>query len=42
MKMENEIKSSIEGVVKAINFKSGDLVNPGQTIIKLSILDKPS
>ena len=42
MKMENEIKSSIEGVVKAINFKSGDLVKPGQTIIKLSILDKPS
>jgi biotin carboxyl carrier protein len=38
MKMENEIKSAIEGVVLAINFKSGDLVNSGQTIIKLSTL----
>lgn len=36
MKMENEIKSSIDGCIKAVNFKPGDLVNPGQTIIKLS------
>jgi biotin carboxyl carrier protein len=38
MKMENEIKSGIEGVVLVVNFKPGDLVNPGQTIIKLSTL----
>jgi biotin carboxyl carrier protein len=36
MKMENEIKSTIDGVVKAIKFNSGDLVGPGQTIIELS------
>ncbi len=36
MKMENEIKSSMEGTVKAVNFKPGDLVSSGQTIIKLS------
>jgi 3-methylcrotonyl-CoA carboxylase alpha subunit len=38
MKMENEIKSAIDGIVLAVNFKPGDLVNPGQTIIKLSTL----
>jgi len=37
MKMENEIKSSMDGVVKAVHYKLGDLVNPGQTIIKLSM-----
>ena len=35
MKMENEIKSPTDGTVKSIHFKAGDLVSPGQAIIKL-------
>jgi biotin carboxyl carrier protein len=37
MKMENEIKSLANGVVKSIHFGSGDLVEPGQPIIKLEL-----
>lgn len=36
MKMENEIKSPTDGKVKSIHFGPGDLVKPGQTIIKLT------
>ncbi len=35
MKMENEIKSSIEGQVKKINAAPGDLVNPDMVLIEL-------
>jgi len=38
MKMENEIRSPINGTVGSINFAEGDLVQPGQSIIDL----KPS
>ncbi len=33
MKMENEIVSPCEGIVSAINFKKGDNVNIGDTLI---------
>ncbi len=36
MKMENEIKSPTDGKVKSIHFGPGDLVKPGQPIIKLA------
>ncbi len=36
MKMENEIKSPTDGTVRSIHFKAGDLVEPGQTIIKIN------
>lgn len=36
MKMENEIKSPTDGEVKSIHFGPGDLVKPGQPIIKLT------
>ncbi len=35
MKMENELKSPSNGVVKSIHFGPGDLVGTGQPIIKL-------
>lgn len=35
MKMENEIKSSIEGQVKKINAAPGDLVDPDMILIEL-------
>lgn len=35
MKMENEIRSPIAGIVESINFSEGDLVQPGQSIIEL-------
>jgi len=35
MKMENEIRSTIEGVVKKVNFKAGDNVDVGESIIDL-------
>jgi len=35
MKMENEIRSTIDAVVKKLNFKSGDAVDVGQPIIDL-------
>ena len=35
MKMENEIRSTIDGVVKKINFKAGDNVDVGESIIDL-------
>ena len=35
MKMENNITSSMKGIVKKINFKEGDLVDTGQPIIEL-------
>jgi biotin carboxyl carrier protein len=34
--MENEIKSPAAGEVVKVYFKDGDLVEPGQTIIKLN------
>lgn len=37
MKMENEIKSSIDGQVKKINAAPGDLVDPDMIIIELEI-----
>jgi len=36
MKMENEIKSPTDGEVKSVHFGPGDLVKPGQPIIKLT------
>ena len=36
MKMENEIKSPTDGEVKSVHFGPGDLVEPGQPIIKLT------
>ena len=35
MKMENELKSPADGVVKSIHFGPGDLVGTGQPIIRL-------
>lgn len=35
MKMEHEIKSTIEATVKKVNFSAGDLVNLGDVIIEL-------
>jgi len=35
MKMENKIVSPTDGEVKSIHFSDGDLVQPGQPIIKL-------
>ena len=35
MKMENEIRSNIEGVVKKLNFSPGDSVDIGESIIDL-------
>jgi biotin carboxyl carrier protein len=35
MKMENEIKSPADGVVKSIHFRPGDLVEPGQAILRI-------
>ena len=40
MKMENEIKSPVAARVKSIHFKPGDLVKPGQAIIKLVLSDE--
>ena len=40
MKMENNIVSPIEGTVKRINFKEGDLIDTGQPIIELEPFDK--
>jgi len=39
MKMENEIRSTIDGVVKKLNFKAGDNVDIGQAIIDLEELE---
>ncbi|MBC8277696.1 MAG: acetyl-CoA carboxylase biotin carboxyl carrier protein subunit [FCB group bacterium] len=39
MKMENEIRSNIDGVVKKLNFKAGDNVDIGQAIIDLDELE---
>jgi biotin carboxyl carrier protein len=35
MKMENELKSPSNGVIKSIHFAAGDLVGTGQPIIKI-------
>jgi biotin carboxyl carrier protein len=35
MKMENEIKSPVNGIVKSIHFGPGDLVEPGKPIIEI-------
>jgi biotin carboxyl carrier protein len=35
MKMENEIKSPVAGVIKSIHFGPGDLVEPGKPIIRI-------
>jgi len=35
MKMENNIVAQRDGVVKCINFKEGDLVEAGQTLLEL-------
>jgi biotin carboxyl carrier protein len=39
MKMEHEIKSTIEATVKKVNFSAGDLVNLGDVIIELEPAD---
>lgn len=41
MKMENEIKSPANGIIKSIHFKAGDLVESGQPIIKIIPDDAP-
>ena len=35
MKMENEIKSPVKGVVDKVNFKAGDLVDAAQPILEI-------
>lgn len=35
MKMENEIKSPTNGIVKSVHFQAGDLVKPDQPILRL-------
>jgi biotin carboxyl carrier protein len=35
MKMENEIKSPVKGVVDKVNFKAGDLVDAAQPILEM-------
>lgn len=35
MKMENEIKSLVKGIVDKVNFKAGDLVDAAQPIVEL-------
>jgi biotin carboxyl carrier protein len=35
MKMENEIKSPVKGMVEKVNFKPGDLVDAAQPIIEM-------
>jgi len=35
MKMENKIVSPVDGEIKSIHYSDGDLVEPGQAIIKL-------
>ena len=37
MKMENEVKSSREGVVKKIHFKENDLVSVGEPVVELDM-----
>jgi len=39
MKMENNMTSSMKGVVKKVNFKEGDLVDTGQPIIELEAIE---
>jgi len=41
MKMENEIKSTIEATVRKVNFSAGDLVNLGDVIIELEPVTSP-
>lgn len=41
MKMENEIKSTIEATVRKVNFSGGDLVNLGDVIIELEPVTSP-
>jgi len=40
MKMEHEIRSTLEATVKKVNFSSGDLVNLGDVIIELEPAEK--
>ena len=35
MKMENEIKSPVKGIVDKVNFKAGDLVDAAQPILEM-------
>ena len=42
MKMENEIGSPADGIVESVRFGPGDLVEPGQPIIKLELIEKNS
>ena len=35
MKIENEIKSPVKGIVDKVNFKAGDLVDTGQPTVEL-------
>jgi biotin carboxyl carrier protein len=35
MKMENEIKSPVKGIVDKVNFKAGDLVDAAQPIVEM-------
>lgn len=35
MKMENEIKSPVKGIVEKVNFKPGDLVDAAQPILEM-------
>ena len=40
MKMENEIRAPIAGTVKSLNFKAGDPVDVGQSIIDIEPLEE--
>lgn len=39
MKMENEIRAEADTVIKAINVKAGDLVEPGAVLIEFDVED---
>jgi biotin carboxyl carrier protein len=40
MKMENEIKSPVNGMVERVNFKAGDLVDAAQPIVEIKPEDE--
>lgn len=39
MKMEQTIKTAIEGRVSAIRVKPGDVVSPGQTLVEIDAVE---
>jgi biotin carboxyl carrier protein len=40
MKMENELKSPVKGIVEKVNFKAGDLVDAAQPIVEIKPEEK--